>query len=52
VKYRLVDISAHATIVLIAVLYFPVSCGREALPVPLLAAISLFSLALSPLLAH
>jgi hypothetical protein len=37
------------SLVLIAVLYFPDSGGRPALPVPLPAAISLFSLPLSPL---
>jgi hypothetical protein len=36
---------------IIAVLYFPVSGGRPALPVPLPAAISLFSLPLFPLRA-
>jgi uncharacterized membrane protein YgaE (UPF0421/DUF939 family) len=38
------------SVVLIAVLYFPVIGGRPALPVALLAAVSLFSLPMSPLL--
>jgi hypothetical protein len=36
------------SVILIAVLYFPVSGGRPALPVSLPAAISLLSLPLSP----